>query len=138
MAFSVGLSTHFTPKQGQTVIYDRVFSNKGSGYDTKSGKFTAKHSGIYVFHFHALSHSDNAIWISLYHNLKYVNSIYGHVSSGNVTVSNSASLQLLPGDEVFLDINSHDTALYGESDQIYCTFSGYMLDLLHQNYPIIG
>ncbi|CAC5380908.1 Protein FAM160A1,FTS and Hook-interacting protein,UPF0518 protein CPIJ015043,FTS and Hook-interacting protein homolog [Mytilus coruscus] len=132
IAFSVGLSAHHTQAQGHTVIFDRVFINHGLGYDTKTGKFTAKYSGIYVFHFHALSHSDKAIWIDLYHNFIYVNSIYGHVPSGYVTGSNSASLELLQGDEVFLDIKSHDTALYGVPTEIYCTFSGYLLALLPQ------
>ncbi|XP_076117621.1 uncharacterized protein LOC143085259 isoform X1 [Mytilus galloprovincialis] len=138
IAFSVGLSAHHTQAQGHTVIFDRVFINHGLGYDTKTGKFTAKYSGIYVFHFHALSHSDKPIWIDLYHNFMYVNSIYGHVPSGYVTGSNSASLELLQGDEVFLDIKSHDTALYGVPTEIYCTFSGYLLALLPKYQPIIG
>ena len=138
IAFSVGLSAHHTQAQGHTVIFDRVFINHGLGYDTKTGKFTAKYSGIYVFHFHALSHSDKPIWIDLYHNFMYVNSIYGHVPSGYVTGSNSASLELLQGDEVFLDIKSHDTALYGVPTEIYCTFSGYLLAPLLKYQLIIG
>ncbi|XP_071125172.1 uncharacterized protein [Mytilus edulis] len=138
VAFSVGLSANHTMAQGHTVIFDRIFINHLSGYDTNTGKFTAKYSGIYVFHFHALSQSDKPIWIELYHNFIYVNSIYAHVPTGYVTGSNSASLELLQGDEVFLDIKSHDTALYGAPNQIYCTFSGYLLALLPQYRPIIG
>lgn len=138
VAFSVGLSAHHTQTQGHIVLFDKVFINKGLAYNTQTGKFTAKYSGVYVFHFHALSHSDKAIWIDLYHNFIYVDSIYGHVPSGYVTGSNSASLELLQGDEVYLDIKSHDTALYGTQDQIYCTFSGYLLALLSQYQPIIG
>ena len=115
-----------------------MFINHGLGFDTRTGKFTARVGGVYVFHFHALSHSDKPIWIDLYHNFIYVNSIYGHVPSGYVTGSNSASLELLQGDEVYLDIKSHDTALYGTPDQIYCTFSGYLLAPLSPHLPVIG
>lgn len=120
------------------VKFDKVFINNGFGFNMQTGKFTATQNGVYVFHFHALSHKDKAIWIDLYHNFVYVNSIYGHLPSGYITGSNSATLELLLGDEVYLDIKSHDTALYGATDQVYCTFSGYFLAQETSYHPIIG
>lgn len=34
----------------KTLVYERVKTNAGNGYDVRSGKFTAPESGIYVFH----------------------------------------------------------------------------------------
>jgi hypothetical protein len=43
---------------GSAVIYDKAITNLGNGYDATTGTFTAPVEGTYVFHFHALSHSD--------------------------------------------------------------------------------
>lgn len=37
--------------------------------------------GLYVFQFHALSHSTSQMWLELHHNYNYVASIYGHVDN---------------------------------------------------------
>lgn len=39
-----------TLSRHKTLIYDRVETNVGNGYDVKSDKFTAPESGHYVFH----------------------------------------------------------------------------------------
>jgi hypothetical protein len=55
VAFSAGLTRPLNLTHSETVIYDRVFVNIGSGYDSSSGKFRCPQGGIYVFQFHALS-----------------------------------------------------------------------------------
>ena len=34
---------------GQTIIYDKVITNVGNGYDNRTGIFTSPKKGVYVF-----------------------------------------------------------------------------------------
>lgn len=126
ISFSVGLSHHFSSTY---LIFDRVFSNQGVGYNPKNGHFTAKESGVYMFHFHALSHSGDQITVDLYHGQYYIDSVYGGSDGEYATGSNAAALNLAAGDTVFLKSRTSTHAYYAEPDQIYCTFSGYKLKL---------
>jgi hypothetical protein len=89
--------------------------------------FVAKVPGIYVFHFHALAQQNEEVWLELYHNYIYVNSLYGHSTNGWAGGSNTATLELSMGDTVYVDMKDHSSTLYGAGDEIYCTFSGYLL-----------
>uniref|UniRef100_K1PPT7 Complement C1q-like protein 2 n=1 Tax=Magallana gigas TaxID=29159 RepID=K1PPT7_MAGGI len=126
ISFSVGLSHHFSSTY---LIFDRVFSNQGGGYNPKNGHFTAKESGVYMFHFHALSHSGDQITVDLYHGQYYIDSLYGGSDGEYATGSNAAALNLAAGDTVFLKSRTSTHSYYAEPDQIYCTFSGYKLKL---------
>lgn len=133
ISFSVGLSHHF---RGTSLIFDRVFSNRGGGYSPTTGHFTAKESGVYVFHFHALSRSDAVVLVDLYHNYHYIDSLFGGSDEEFATGSNAATLNLVAGDTVFLKSKRSTNSYYGTPDQVYCTFSGYRLDLLEE-LPIV-
>ena len=65
-AFSVALTTHLNGGKGTTVKYNKILVNIGSAYDSITGEFTVKTSGIYMFHFHGLSHKAKVIGLSLY------------------------------------------------------------------------
>ena len=132
-SFSVGLSHHFS---GTDLIFDRVFSNRGGGYSSVTGHFTAKESGVYVFHFHALSRSDAKVWAELYHNYHYIDSLYGRSNGEFAAGSNAAVLDLVAGDTVFLKSRQTSNSYFGAPDEVYCTFSGYKLDF--EGEPIIG
>ena len=132
-SFSVGLSHHFS---GTNLIFDRVFSNRGGGYSPVTGHFTAKESGVYVFHFHALSRSDTEVWTELYHNYHYIDSLYGRSNGEFAAGSNAAVLDLVAGDTVFLKSRQSSNSYFGTTDQVYCTFSGYKLEL--EEEPSIG
>jgi hypothetical protein len=125
ISFSVGLTHHFT---GPNLIFDRIFSNRGGLYNPTTGYFTAKESGIYVFHFHALSRSDSEIWADLYRNYHYIDSLYGKSNGEFAAGSNAAVLELVSGDAVFLKSRRSTSSYYGAADQVYCTFSGYKLN----------
>lgn len=112
-----------------SLVFDRVFSNRGGGYSPVTSHFTAKESGVYVFHFHALSRSDAHIWVDLYHDYHYIVSLYGGSDGEYATGSNAAALNLVAGDTVFLKSRETTNSYYGKTDQVYCTFSGYKLDL---------
>ncbi|XP_063442987.1 uncharacterized protein LOC134723298 [Mytilus trossulus] len=131
-AFSVGLTRDVDSTQtGLTtnnVIFDRVWTNQGGVFNMATGVFTAKIHGVYVFHYHALSDKNTEVLIDLYHKDKYIDSLYGHHSNGWAGGSNSATLELSVDDTVHLDmaVNS-TTAMSGAPNDIYTTFSGYLL-----------
>merc|ERR1712244_217980 len=87
VAFSAGLAKHQYMTAGQRVKYDTIFTNVGGGYNSNTGTFTCPRAGLYVFQFHALSHSNSNVWLELHKNFQYVASIYGTFSgyliSGN-------------------------------------------------------
>uniref|UniRef100_K1PUS5 Complement C1q-like protein 2 n=1 Tax=Magallana gigas TaxID=29159 RepID=K1PUS5_MAGGI len=94
--------------------------------------------GIYAFHYHALTQQGQEAWVELYHNYIYVNSLYGHTSGSYGPGSNSAVLELVAGDTVYLDIKHHDSFLYGGGDEVYSTFSGYLLSPIDSHHPVVG
>lgn len=127
VAFSVGLTHNEASTNGPKVVFDRVFVNLGQDFNVNTGVFTASVGGLYAFHYHALAQSGQEVWVELYHNYIYVNSLYGHTSGSYGPGSNSAVLELVAGDTVYLDIKHHDSFLYGGGDEVYSTFSGYLL-----------
>ena len=50
VAFFVGLTENFGPVTEHTdIIFDRVITNIGGGYEPKTGRFTSPHAGVYQF-----------------------------------------------------------------------------------------
>ncbi|KAH9498149.1 Complement C1q-like protein 3 [Bulinus truncatus] len=81
VAFSAGLSHHESLVANKKVIYDTIFTNVGGSYDSTTGIFKCPTPGLYVFQFHALSHSSGNMWLELHHNYNYVASIWGHIDN---------------------------------------------------------
>ena len=50
VAFFVGLTQNFGPVTEHTdIIFDRVITNIGGGFEQKTGRFTAPYDGVYQF-----------------------------------------------------------------------------------------
>ena len=94
--------------------------------------------GLYVFHYHVLAQLGKQVWVELYHNYRYVNTAYGHTTGSYGVGSNAAALELTSGDVVFLDIKHHDSYIYGAFDDVYATFTGYLIAQLANYHPVIG
>merc|ERR1711997_457796 len=89
VAFSAGLSHHEYLQANTKVKYDTIFTNVGGGYDSTTGIFTCPTPGLYVFQFHALSHSTSQMWLELHHN-------------DNAAGGNSVILRLAKNDQVYI------------------------------------
>merc|ERR1712121_40925 len=137
IAFSVGLSHHEYLDANKKVIYDTIFTNVGSAYDTNTGIFNCPVAGLYVFQFHALSHSNSNMWLELYHNYSYVASIWGHVDNDYSAAGNSVILRLAKGDQVYV-ATADKTDLYGQPYEVYGTFSGYLISAIYEELPVVG
>ncbi|XP_043214991.1 C1q-related factor-like [Amphibalanus amphitrite] len=87
--------------RGTQVVFDRVVTSVGRGWDSARSLFHCSCPGLYFFTFHALSPSQGRARVDLMLNLSRVLSSeanYGGFDSG----SNSALLRLGRGDIVFL------------------------------------
>ena len=135
-AFSIGLSRDFDNTGSHKVIFDRVFTNQGGAFNVVTGVFTARVHGIYVFHYHSLSDLDHSVWLELYHNDHYVNSLFGHTSRGWTGGSNTATLQLAMHDNVYININRKTHNIVGASSEIYTTFQGTSWHLWHNKFVL--
>lgn len=126
IAFSVGLSHHATVADQSKVIFDRIFIDLNHVYDQRLGEFIAPVSGLYEFNYHALGKLNGKIWLELFRNYRYVNSLYSHTPGHYATAGNAAVIELDAGDIVF--VKAHGSVdLYGANDEVYCTFTGYLL-----------
>ncbi|KAL3861121.1 hypothetical protein ACJMK2_007190 [Sinanodonta woodiana] len=137
IAFSAGLSSSTTVAANSKVVFDRIFINIQHAYDQHTGEFTAPTQGVYEFNVHALGQYDQSIWLELYHNYKYVVSLYSHTPSQYGPAGNAAILQLDTGDVVYVKAH-RDSALFGANDEVYCTFSGYRIARTYTGLPVIG
>lgn len=68
------------------------------------------------------------LWLHLYHNYHYVNSVYSKTPNGYASAGNTCILMLYGGDEVFV-MTRKEGRTYGdnETNQTYTTFSGSTL-----------
>jgi len=139
IAFSAGLSGDRIVGRRQKVVYDRVFTNVGLGYSPRSGVFTVPQSGIYVLQVHALARTGEPVYLQMKVNQDYVMSLHGLKTNEYASASNAVILALDQGDEVYVANGKYvNSKLYGVSDEVYCTFSGYYIDHKAVNTPAVG
>ncbi|XP_033728708.1 complement C1q-like protein 3 isoform X1 [Pecten maximus] len=127
VAFAVGLTHTTTGNSGETVRYDKIFTNLGGGYDQNTGVFTAPKSGIYKFEFHAYdANTDNAMWLELVKNTELLVSLAGfnsHSSAGNSVIVFAGK-----GERVFVQVRQAQSfTLFGQKNQVYGTFVGHLI-----------
>ncbi|VDI04506.1 Hypothetical predicted protein [Mytilus galloprovincialis] len=128
VAFSAGLTQIATlhASHNDTVPYDRVFLNMGGGYNKTNGIFTSPRTGTYVFMYYALAQQNKQLQLDLYRNDDYIVGSYAHVTSDYGSVSNSVILGLDEKDTVHIKAHTDDY-LYGQPDEIYTSFTGFLL-----------
>ncbi|XP_045178499.2 complement C1q-like protein 2 [Mercenaria mercenaria] len=127
VSFSVGLSSTQNVYNKDTIKYDIIFVNEHNGYNPSTGVFTCPVPGLYVFHFHAYSsNKDTIMWLDLLHNGNVMVSVSGYNS--HTVGSQTVLLKLQLGDRVQIQSKeSQEFALFGLPQQIYSTFTGYVL-----------
>ncbi|XP_076110292.1 uncharacterized protein LOC143079045 [Mytilus galloprovincialis] len=128
-AFCVSL-THNMTLNGDHVVYDKIITNVGNGYDANTGVFTVSVPGLYMIHYHALAQLGKRMWLDLYQNDKYINTAFGEAPSTYADHGNSAILELHVGDKVWVSGRPGDTViLYGDAsdEQLYATFTAFLL-----------
>ena len=122
----VCFTAHFSSFLGSNVPgiinYDRVTVNKGSGYNTADGVFTASRDGTYLFIWNSVTNGGHYCQLLLYKNGRdvgltaYSDGLSGHDDSGSISVV----LELTVGDRVWVHNGSCGYS-YGGS---FVSFSG--------------
>ncbi|KAI8485937.1 positive regulation of adiponectin secretion [Branchiostoma belcheri] len=132
VVFSVVRTTSLLKPSSSTVMmYDTILSNVGGAYKQETGKFVATVGGIYFFTFTGMTpyapHTNYFILL-----MKNGSKMVGlHENNGpqsqHQSASNSAILQLQPGDEVWVELQTTDRSLYSDSNR-FLTFSGFLIN----------
>ncbi|XP_050959511.1 complement C1q-like protein 2 isoform X2 [Labeo rohita] len=130
VAFSAGLlesgEGHTGPINTEiTLIYKKVFSNIGGGYDPNTGIFTAPRKGVYYFRFYAHCHGGTTMTVTLFKNGQTQCSVHAwkHTSNGNG--SNGVVLTLETGDQIYTQLMP-DTQVF-DNPFGYTSFGGFLL-----------
>lgn len=131
VAFSAGLSKIISqPGINQSIVFDRVETNLGNGYNSHHGIFVAPVSGTYVFFTtmyasHAYSHDHifcHFVVNGVAKSTLYVES----TSSSSDTGSQMIITQLNKGDDVAVQLLDSVSGIYS-NENLLSTFSGFLL-----------
>ena len=125
VAFTAGMTSNSRTWQGDILVFPHVITNKGQGYSSSSGKFTAPRDGTYVFTVSAVSYSSNYLKLDIVHDGGRKVRTLSHGSASFQTGTNLVVLELDRGDAVWV------TRHYGRGYWTYSvpltTFSGFIL-----------
>ncbi|XP_070541794.1 complement C1q subcomponent subunit C-like [Ptychodera flava] len=118
--------------RGKDVTFDTMITNVGGHFDGTTGRFTCAINGTYYFIFHIAHNRDTQVLL-VKNNERQV-SVHG--DAGNTTresYSNSAVLQLIVGDQVWLKLGSRHS-LTSNTEKL-TSFSGFLL-FAEQTVPL--
>jgi hypothetical protein len=114
-----------TFSRGSIIVFDKVFTNVGNGYDSATGKFTAPTKGVYLFTWSAMSDAGKMSHPGLYVNgtLSGQNAQNNLRGGAYINASNSAVLVIKKGDTVYIK----DMESKGQYRGKFSTFNGVLL-----------
>ncbi|XP_034566187.1 complement C1q tumor necrosis factor-related protein 3-like [Notolabrus celidotus] len=109
-----------------TLVFRRVISNMGNGYNVGTGVFTAPVAGNYYFYISHHAGGEHRASLTLIKNNELIVQTYDHASTADTADngSNAAVLQLVRGDRVYVRLGAN-THVWGGS--LITTFSGFLL-----------
>ncbi|XP_071120246.1 cerebellin-2-like [Mytilus edulis] len=113
--------------KGSTVIFDKVVTNTGSGYDASTGQFVAPYEGLYYFSWTILTYYSKYFTTQLMQNDNIIAANYPDgrgLSSSNVSATQSVLLHLAAKDKICIKTESTGLFMYGDK---WSTFSGFKI-----------
>ncbi|XP_063425643.1 complement C1q tumor necrosis factor-related protein 3-like [Mytilus trossulus] len=128
VAFYATLTKHQVLNGAKTVVYDKVYTNLGSGYNNKNGKFTAPEKGLYYFTSTLMAVHNKDLHIVMMKNKNVIG--YGHDARGEAEMGSvNAVIELGKGDfvQIVHDARVGGQTIYGEG---FCSFAGYLITKL--------
>ena len=127
IGFTAGVTSGSTSWNSGTLVFPKVITNVGNGYNPSDGVFTAPRAGVYVFFVNVQSISAQSIYVDIVLNglTKVRTMAYGYSRNDHYEAGpNLAVLSLQTGDRVWV---KH---YYGQGYYYYgpiTTFSGFIL-----------
>ncbi|XP_037390560.1 collagen alpha-1(VIII) chain-like [Pygocentrus nattereri] len=107
------------------LIYKKVFSNYGNGYNPDTGVFTAPIKGVYFFRFYAHCQGGTTMAVSLYKNDERQCSVFSWKPAANGNATNGTVLTLEKGDRIYTKL--WDETWVFDDTAGYTSFSGFLL-----------
>ena len=125
VAFTAGITSASSSWQGDILVFPHVITNKGQGYSSSSGKFTAPTDGTYVFTVTAVSYGGNWLSLDIVHDGVRKVGTWSDNSASYQTGTNLVVLELDRGDAVWVKL-TFGKGYYSQSVPM-TTFSGFIL-----------
>lgn len=124
VAFSAYRTSSQTFASGTKIVFNKVWTNVGNGYQASTGIFTAPREGLYHFTATIMSTSGGSLQLKIYHNKT---STAGRLITGGGYKSGTLDVvfNLPKGDEVYIASRGGYT-IYSDGDT-YITFSGHSI-----------
>ena len=123
-AFSASRSQSKSLGPGEIILFDKVWTNVGHGYNPKTGKFTAPQSGLYQFSGTVMSLDQKRLYVHLIKNDKKTVSFYAGL--GYATGAVSMVFKLQKGETVYMKHYHNTQTIYSNVD-VFCVFSGFLI-----------
>nr|XP_022291259.1 uncharacterized protein LOC111102701 [Crassostrea virginica] len=129
IGFTAGVTSQITSWNSGTLVFPKVITNVGSGYNPSDGVFTAPRAGVYVFFVNVQSYNTQNIYVDIVLNgaTKVRTMAYSGGSTDTYEAGpNLAVLSLQTGDRVW--IKHHSGQGYSTSSGgPLTTFSGFLI-----------
>ena len=123
-AFSASRSKSKSLGPGEIILFDKVWTNVGNGYNPNTGKFTAPKSGLYQISGTVMSESGKKLHVYLFKNDKQTVSLY--TGTGYATGTVNIVFKLQKGETVYMKHYNSTQTIYSDSS-VYCVFSGFLI-----------
>ena len=128
VAFITVLASSYKNLSDTALIFTRIISNIGDGYNENTGIFCAPMAGTYVFNVNAYQHKNTKCVLNIVLNDESNNQAKGQFTNPEQTGTNMVLLILRKGDHVWV-MQQH---CYHSKDVEYSavpllTFSGFMI-----------
>ena len=107
------------------VVFDRIHLNEGGAYDPKSGIFTCKEPGIYVFNWYLTTQVGKYFHTDLMVDGVLQGRLHVIGSSKDQAASNMVVVKLKPGSKVWVEPYSTNVGQYAYGG--WCYFSGFKI-----------
>ncbi|XP_076099265.1 complement C1q-like protein 3 [Mytilus galloprovincialis] len=124
IAFTASLTATKSIGPLETIKFNKVWTNAGTGYDPNSGIFTAAKKGYYQITATIMSQSGKWFHASIWKNDQQTVALYP--GKGHHTGSASIVLNLKKGDRVFIKHHNYTQDFYSDVNQ-YSMFSGFLI-----------
>ena len=125
VGFTAGITSYNSTWQGDILVFPHVITNKGQGYSSSSGKFTAPRDGTYVFTVTVMSYYNNDLKLDIVHDGVSKVRTWSHHSARYQTGTNLVVLELDRGDAVW--VRRFTGQGYSTNSVPLTAFSGFIL-----------
>ena len=124
IGFTAGVTSSSSSWSSGTLVFPKVITNVGNGYNPSDGVFTAPRAGVYVFFVNVQGYSNNDVYVDIV--LNGANKVRTMAQTNYDAGPNLAVLSLQTGDRVWVKFytgQGYSTLSAGP----ITTFSGFLI-----------